>query len=737
MSEVPLPDHQGRSSSSHTRVEVLATFVADPVLTILRYWFHEFRYESEFLPTCYGDIFPRLFGTAEPFQADDIHVVLFAIRDLIPESDRGNLVQETHANVVEFAKALSSGVATKGGTWIVVRCLDPTSKTTEDDLKGFNQQAEYMATHAKGLAQTTYIDATNLGAVYRIASFFDDLADQHAHIPYSDAYYTAIGTSVFRAVRAHLGQVYKLIVTDCDGTLWDGICGEMEPRELSILPHFKWLHTLLQNKKAAGMLLAICSQNSGNDVQAVFAQREDLGLALTDFTSNKINWKEKADNIQELAQELHIALESVIFLDNDPVQRNKVRATLPQVLVPELPAESKEWPSYLEHMWALDTFWVTEEASRRTSLYREHADRENLRSSSSSLSQFLKELGLQVSIKPATEKDIPRLFELLNRVTQFNANGIRIQESDIGEWILSEQGEWLAVRVKDRFGDYGLVGAMACRYETDFCTIASFLLSCRALGRGVEHQMVRALGKRALAQQIGQLRFEVAKTSRNMPAMEFCKRLGLSESDLHAGWFQLSAAEAVALPDDDTSLPNLYSADKSVQGTVELSRINVPMLSGLPSESECLLAATISAQDLPALYRQAQVSGERAQPRKNLAHLAPRTEIEKRMMGLFQDLLGHDNIGIDEEFFDVGGHSLLAMRLLSRIRDAFGVDLPIRLLFMQRLTIANLANIVEAGFTPEENTAPLDTIKNALDSFSDKEIAELFGDLGSDEDGQN
>jgi len=735
MREVALTDHKGGSPSTHTRVEVLATFVADPVLAILRYWFHEFRYESEFLPTSYGQIFPRLFGQAEPFQAGDIHVVLFAIRDLIPEGDRPNLAQQTHANVVEFVKALNSGVATRGGTWIVVRCLDPTGNTTENDLRGLNQQAEYIATHAIELPQTTYVDATNLGGVYGIESFFDDLADQHAHIPYTDAYYTAIGTSVFRAIRSRLGQVYKLIVTDCDGTLWDGICGEMEPRELSILPHYRWLHTLLQSKKSAGMLLAICSQNSANDVQAVFAQREDLGLVLTDFTANKINWKDKAANIQDLAQELHIALESVIFLDNDPVQRNKVRATLPQVLVPELPAEPIEWPSYLEHMWAFDTFWVTEEASRRTSLYQEHANRENIRSSSSSLSQFLKELGLQVSIKPATEKDIPRLFELLNRVTQFNANGIRIKESDIDELILSEQGEWLAVRVEDRFGDYGLVGAMSCKYETDFCTIGSFLLSCRALGRGVEDQMVRVLGQRALTKQISQLRFEVAKTSRNMPAIEFFKRLGQSGSDLHTGWFQLDAASAVLPPNDD-SFPNLDPADKSVTGTDEPLRFKVPMISIPLGEADRILAATISVRDLPALYRKAQLIGERAHREIHKASVAPRTEIEKRMLGLFQDLLGHDNIGIEEEFFNVGGHSLLAMRLLSRIRDAFGVDLPIRLLFMQRLTIANLANIVEAGSTPEENTAHLDTIKNALDSFSDKEIAELFGDLGSNENNE-
>ena len=730
MREVALPDHPDGLSSIHSRVEVLATFVADPILEILRYWSHEFRYETEFLPTSYGQIFVRLLESTELFQPGDIHVVLFALRDLIPEGNRAKLNQQTHANVHEFVKALSTGISTRGGTWIVVRCLDPTPENTEEVLRGFNQQAAYIEAHAKELAQTLYLDATHLGSQYHIAAFFDTLTDQHAHIPYTDVYYTAIATSIFRAIRSRLGQVYKLIVTDCDGTLWDGICGEMAPHELSIQPHFNWLHNFLQRNKSAGMLLAICSQNNSHDVQAVFGQRHDLGLTLTDFTAHKINWKNKAANIQDLAHELNIALESVIFLDNDPVQRNQVRASLPQVLVPDLPSEPKEWPSYLKHVWAFDTFWVTEEASKRTSLYQDHAARENVRLRASSFSQFLKDLGLKISITPATEKDIPRLFELLNRVTQFNSNGIRMKESDISEMILSQYGKWFAVRVEDRFGDYGLVGAMSCRHETDLCTIGSFLLSCRALARGVENQMLRTVANYAVSQQITQLKFLIAKTSRNFPAMEFFRHLGMSESELQAGWFQLPTANALLLSDAEQSFANLYGTKHSERKSDRGTKPEESVRSG---EADRILAAAIRVQNLPDLSRNVQFKGQQPQETTHTPHAVPRTEVQQRMMTLFQDLLGHDNFGIDDGFFDVGGHSLLAMRLLSRIRDAFDVDLPIRLLFMQRLTIANLATIVEAGSTPEENTAPLESIKNALDSFSDSEIAELFGDLGSDE----
>jgi FkbH-like protein len=730
-------DSIGTASLSHPRVEVLATFVADPVLEILRYWFSEFHYAAEFLPTSYGQFFTRLLGGAESFQAGDIHVVLFAVRDLIPEKDRGILAKQAHANVVELVNGLTAGVTARGGTWIVLRCPDPTTKTDKDTLGEFEKQAEYIAAQSKELAGTIYLDASDLRSAFGLESCFDDLADQHAHVPYTEAYYAAIGTTIFRAIRSRLGQVYKLIVTDCDDTLWDGNCGEGVPDELSILPHTKWLHKLLQSKKSAGMLLAICSQNNFDDVQAVFMQREDLGLALDDFTASKINWNDKSQNIQDLAQELHIALESVIFLDNDPVQRHQVRTTLPQVLVPELPAEPTEWPSYLEHLWGLDTFWVTEEAARRTSLYREHAVREKVRANSTSLSQFLKELQLQVSIKPATDKDIPRLFELVNRVTQFNVNGIRMKESDIGELILSKDGGWLAVQVEDRFGDYGLVGAVSYKCEDNFFAIDTFLLSCRALGRGVENLMLQAVGNLALENQVSLIRFAVAKTARNMPAMDFIKHLGMSESNLSTGWFQLNAADA-ATHSDTTYVEKSDSVIQSVRIPDESGSVDGHMMSdSLLGEADKILVAAKSVQDISGLYEKARLIGERAGQGANKTTSTPRTKVEKRVMNIFQQLLGHDNISVDEEFFDAGGHSLLAIRLLSRIRDAFGVDLPIRMLFMQRLTIANLAGIVEASSTPEGNKAQFDTIKNALDSFSDDEIAGLFGDLGKSEPAQN
>lgn len=716
-------------SSQSRRIEVLSTFVADPVVQTLRYWCDRFLFTAEFLPFDYGQLFPRLFKRDNKLDSVDFHVVLFAIRDLIPDKERQNLSDETpHANITEFIKALELGIKGSRGAWILICCPGPPAETL-DGAFGLNEQAVFVANKVKRLEKAVYIDASDPRTIHGNDLYFDEITDKHGHIPYTESFYTAIGTLVFRTIRERLGNVYKLIVTDCDGTLWDGVCGEVQPNKLLIHPHHQWLHRFLVDKKNAGMLLTICSQNNADDVIEVFDSRQDIRLSIDDFTRLKINWLNKVENIQALAQELNIALESVIFLDNDPVQRNKVKTSLPQILVPKLPVSSIDWPLYLQHVWAFDRFWITEESSRRHTFYQEHTSRENLRSDSESLLEFLEELDLKVSIREAAETDIPRLLELVNRVTQFNINNIKPSESRIRESVQAKENSWLVVRVEDRFGDYGLVGAMSYRNEGNYCRIKSFLLSCRALGRGVEIQMLQAIWDRAKSSHAKAMIFSVAETQRNTPAIIFLTKLGMSTSEMQAGYFQLDAVSVMSQLDNDRLLDSEIPTNeiRSIEhgARAETNKTSEP----LPAEVEQILAAATVTMRPDALLNEIKSAHLRQTPRSDKKRCPPATTLERRIAEIFQDLLGHDDFDINEEFFDAGGHSLLVMRLLSRIKKDFDVDLPIRLLFTERLTISNLAKIVESSSSVEESSAELDTIKKALDTFSDEEIAALFSDI--------
>jgi hypothetical protein len=242
--------------------------------------------------------------------------------------------------------------------------------------------------------------------------------------------------------------------------------------------------------------------------------------------------------------------------------------------------------------------------------------------------------------------------------------------------------------------------------------------------------MLRAIGKRARANGIGEIRFAVAETRRNSPAIDYLKRLGMSASDLRAGSFRLDAARAVVQSDDE-SLPRTGSTHRPARTADEDAAVEADgMTNAAAGEAERILEAAKSVRNLDDLYHTGRLIVEQAGRTGDKTYTAPRSETEKTIVGIFEDLLGHDNFGVDEEFFDVGGHSLLVMRLLSRIKAVFAVDLPIRTLFIERLTIENLARIVEKSSTLEENSAELESIRNALDALSDEEIAGLFGDLG-------
>ncbi|MGB5708106.1 MAG: hypothetical protein WBM41_14900, partial [Arenicellales bacterium] len=230
-------ENTAEPSSQPRRIEVLSTFVADPVIETLRYWCDRFQFSTEFLPFDYGQLFPRLLKRDNRLDSADFHVVLFAIRDLIPEKERQNISAGIpHANITEFLKALDLGIKESRGAWILICCPDPPTETLNGAV-GLSEQAVFVANGAKRLEKVAYIDASDSRTIHSNGLYFDEITDKHGHIPYIESFYAVIGTLVFRTIRERLGNVYKLIITDCDGTLWDGVCGEVEPSRLLVLPH--------------------------------------------------------------------------------------------------------------------------------------------------------------------------------------------------------------------------------------------------------------------------------------------------------------------------------------------------------------------------------------------------------------------------------------------------------------------------------------------------------------------
>jgi len=361
-----------------------------------------------------------------------------------------------------------------------------------------------------------------LAALYPVMDYDDPTGDELGHIPYSPEFFTALATLVARKFQASRQVACKVIALDCDQTLWAGVCGEDGPTGIRLDPPRRALQQFLLQQQQAGKLLVICSKNEEADIDAVFAQGPPMPLRKEHFIAQRVNWLPKSENLRSLAHELKLGLESFVFIDDNPLECAEVEAHCPEVLTLQLPEDTSLIPRFLDHCWVFDQLGTTEEDRKRAELYRQNRRREELQIKALSFADFVSELQLKVQIAPATHAQFPRLAQLIQRTNQFNVTGRRRTEKELRQL----SGEILAVSVRDRFGDYGLVGALIFQVDRGAIMVDSFLLSCRALGRGVEHQMLAHLGSLAAERMLASVDIHFTPSPRNKPAWEFLEGVG-------------------------------------------------------------------------------------------------------------------------------------------------------------------------------------------------------------------
>jgi FkbH-like protein len=276
------------------------------------------------------------------------------------------------------------------------------------------------------------IDSSAVLTRYPVADYFDPHSRQIGHIPYTPAAYAAIGTTIFRTLVGLRSAPYKVIVLDCDNTLWQGVCGEDGPQGVTLTSGHRALHEFMLRQMKDGMVLCLASKNSEADVWAVFDQRDDLPLKREDLVSWRINWEAKSSNLRSLAAELNVGLDSVIFIDDNPVECAEVRAGCPEVLVLQLPAQSDRFQGFLDHVWALDRGTATLEDRRRTELLRGHVARERYRTEVPTLQEFIDGLRLQVECSEPAPEQLSGICLLTQGTTQCIFTTVRRSDSDGG-----------------------------------------------------------------------------------------------------------------------------------------------------------------------------------------------------------------------------------------------------------------------------------------------------------------
>jgi len=334
------------------------------------------------------------------------------------------------------------------------------------------------------------------------------------------------------AMRGLAGHARKLLIVDLDDTLWSGIVGEVGWQNLQLGGHDPVGEALADFQKGLkrlarrGVVLGIVSKNTESVAIEAIQSHPEMQLRLDDFAAWRINWRDKAANVADLAAELKLGLQSVVFIDDTPVERARVREALPEVLVPDWPEDKLSYPTALAALRCFDTPAISREDANRTELYASERRREAAKIEVGSLDDWLSGLGTRVRAEPLGPANVLRTAQLLNKTNQMNLSTRRLTESELVAWA-REQGRALwAVSVADRFGDAGLTGILGIEQNDGICQVVDFVLSCRVMGRKVEETMAHMAVECARARGARSVEAVFQETAKNRPCHEFWKGSG-------------------------------------------------------------------------------------------------------------------------------------------------------------------------------------------------------------------
>jgi FkbH-like protein len=333
--------------------------------------------------------------------------------------------------------------------------------------------------------------------------------------------------------RAILGLSRKVLVTDLDNTLWKGVIGEDGLDGIAVGPgspegeaHLD-LQRYLLDLKQRGILLAVCSKNNLADAQLPFQQHPHMALRLEDFAAFRANWEDKVENLRGMAHDLSLGLDSFVFLDDNPLEREWVRSQLPDVAVVEIGPSAFHYVRQLNRGRYFEALSLSGEDLARADQYRVEAQRESLRSGSVSLDDFLQKLQLEASVEGISSKNLARVTQLVNKTNQFNVTTRRYTEPQVRALAEDAQGWAGAFHMSDRMGSYGLIGVLFCRPEPGAVwEIDTWLMSCRTLGRQMEKFMFDRLIEAAVERGISRIVGVYRPTAKNALVKELYHQLG-------------------------------------------------------------------------------------------------------------------------------------------------------------------------------------------------------------------
>jgi FkbH-like protein len=361
-------------------------------------------------------------------------------------------------------------------------------------------------------------------------------------IPFNQAVFRACANDLIAAADAVAGRARKLLVLDLDDTLWGGTLGDDGRENLklgapsAVGEAYSQFQTEILALKNRGIVLAIASKNYEDIALDAIRNHPEMQLKVDDFSSWRINWDDKAENIAAIAKELNLGLQSVVFIDDNPSERGQVAETLSEVLVPDWPKDPCEYVTALRKLTCFSVASLSDEDRKKTEMLRQENKRDELKTKVNDKQEWFSSLQMKVTLEGLNGDNVTRIVQLLNKTNQFNLRTRRLTQGELERWSNDDRHYFFAVRVSDRFGDMGLTGLVGLRFEKDMAVLEDFILSCRVMGRNVERLMLECAVDYAETLGVFQVQINYQKTAKNRPMFDFLKDEGIITDDNFCGF---------------------------------------------------------------------------------------------------------------------------------------------------------------------------------------------------------
>ena len=506
--------------------------------------------------------------------------VLFALdHRAVPQIGELGKDAESAAAGLNFINTLRQGFRGNCGAFSIVQTLAPPAETLFGGFdravsgtpraiaESFNRE---LVASLEGTPDILF-DVAALAETVGLAEWYSPEQWNLAKLPFSATYVPLYADHVGRLLGALRGKARRCLILDLDNTVWGGVIGDDGLDGIKIAQgdatgeaHLDVQRTALA-LRSRGVVLAVSSKNTDEVARAAFREHPEMLLRENHIAVFQANWNDKASNIRAISQELALGLESMVFLDDNPVERGLIRQLLPEVAVPEVPEDPALFARTLMAAGYFEAIAFSEEDRKRAGFYQDNAKRLALQSQVGGVEDYLASLQMEIGFAPFDATGRERITQLINKSNQFNLTTRRYTEAEVAAVEADPSAFALQVRLVDMFGDNGMISVLICRQDGPDWDIDTWLMSCRVLGRRVEHMVLREMLLTARARGIKRLIGTYKPTARNDMVKDHYGKLGFtlleSKDDGETVWAMDTSVEIEAAPMTVRRAPGLEVQD--------------------------------------------------------------------------------------------------------------------------------------------------------------------------------